>query len=53
MADVYPRYGFEGHKGYASKSHMEAIRLNGPCPLHRKKFIRNIQQKNAKQLSLL
>jgi len=53
MAKEYPIYGFENHKGYAAKSHIDIIRKYGPCPLHRKKFIRNIQQENAEQLSLI
>jgi ribonuclease HII len=38
MADVYPGYGFEGHVGYASAGHREAIEALGPCPLHRMSF---------------
>ena len=53
LALEYPHYGFESHKGYAAKTHMEAIRQFGPCPLHRKKFIRNILQPNAEQLTLI
>lgn len=53
LAQKYPLYGFENHKGYAAKTHIDAIREYGPCPLHRKKFIRNIQQENAEQLSLV
>ena len=34
----YPEYGFEKHKGYATKSHKEAIKKYGPCPIHRKSF---------------
>lgn len=34
----YPQYGFAGHKGYGAASHLEAIRLHGPCPLHRRSF---------------
>ena len=39
MAEVYPEYRFEKHKGYGTKVHMEAIREYGICPLHRKTFI--------------
>lgn len=53
MAVKYPLYGFENHKGYAAKSHIEAIREFGPCPLHRKKFIRNFQPQNYEQLRLV
>jgi ribonuclease HII len=34
----YPGYGFAGHKGYGSMSHLEAIKLLGPCPIHRVTF---------------
>jgi ribonuclease HII len=34
----YPQYGFDEHKGYACKRHIEAIRKYGPCPLHRLSF---------------
>lgn len=34
----YPPYGFAGHKGYGCSSHYEAIRANGPCPIHRMSF---------------
>lgn len=36
----YPNYGFARHKGYGTGVHIEAIRDYGPCPLHRKTFIR-------------
>jgi ribonuclease HII len=35
---TYPEYGFDGHKGYGSKSHREAIKTHGPCPIHRMTF---------------
>lgn len=34
----YPQYGFEGHKGYGTASHVEAIRRYGHCEIHRKSF---------------
>ena len=34
----YPEYGFEKHKGYATKNHKEAIKKYGPCSIHRKSF---------------
>jgi ribonuclease HII len=34
----YPEYGFEGHKGYASEAHREAIVTHGPSPIHRMSF---------------
>lgn len=38
----YPEYGFASNKGYGSAAHMAALREYGPCPLHRRTFIRNI-----------
>ena len=38
---VYPEYGFAKHKGYGTASHIEAIKKYGPCPIHRKTFIKN------------
>jgi ribonuclease HII len=34
----YPGYGFEKHKGYGTKGHLEALRTLGPCPIHRRSF---------------
>jgi ribonuclease HII len=34
----YPMYGFDRHKGYGTREHMEAIKKYGPCPLHRRSF---------------
>lgn len=39
--EVYPQYGFAGHKGYGTAKHIQAIKEYGPCPLHRKTFIKN------------
>jgi len=38
LASLYPQYGFEGHKGYGSATHIEAIRQYGHCEIHRKSF---------------
>jgi len=35
---IYPEYGFEKHKGYGTKLHMEALRKNMATPIHRKSF---------------
>jgi len=32
---IYPGYGFEKHKGYGTKVHLEALTLLGPCAIHR------------------
>jgi ribonuclease HII len=34
----YPHYGFERHKGYATREHLAALERYGPCPAHRKSF---------------
>ena len=42
MDEMYPQYGFAKHKGYGTAAHMQAIRENGLCPLHRRSFVKNI-----------
>ncbi len=37
-ATLFPEYGFEKHKGYGTRAHIEAIEKYGPCPLHRQSF---------------
>ena len=39
--EIYPEYGFEKHKGYGTKAHIEVIKNNGICPIHRKSFVKN------------
>ena len=39
---LYPQYGFAQNKGYGTAQHMRALREHGPCPLHRKSFIKNL-----------
>ena len=39
--EVYPEYGFAGHKGYGTAKHIQAIKEYGICPLHRKSFVKN------------
>ena len=38
---IYPQYGFINHKGYGTAKHIEAIKEYGPCPIHRRSFIKN------------
>ena len=38
---LYPEYGFAKHKGYGTKDHVEALKKYGPCPIHRRTFIKN------------
>ena len=40
MAERYPQYKFEVHKGYGTKAHYEAITQHGPCPIHRMTFLK-------------
>ena len=42
MAEKYPEYGFERHKGYGTKLHYDAIRQYGPCPIHRLSFLKKM-----------
>lgn len=37
----YPQYFFEKHKGYGTKLHIEMIKKYGPCPIHRRSFLKN------------
>lgn len=34
----YPSYGFAGHKGYPTESHMKALQQHGPCRVHRRSY---------------
>lgn len=45
MAEKYPEYGFEKHKGYGTKLHREKILELGPCPIHRPSFLKKIYAK--------
>ena len=40
LAEKYPQYGFEIHKGYGTKVHYAALTEHGPCPAHRKSFLK-------------
>lgn len=42
MDGVYPQYGFAQHKGYPTKFHYERLRQYGPCPIHRKTFLKKL-----------
>ncbi len=37
---LYPQYGFARHKGYGTKAHYAALDTHGPCPAHRKTFLK-------------
>ena len=38
---LYPQYGFAKNKGYGTAEHIAALKKYGPCPLHRRSFIKN------------
>lgn len=38
LAETYPDYGFERHKGYGTQAHLAAIKKLGPCAVHRRTF---------------
>ena len=40
MAEEYPQYGFEIHKGYGTKAHYEALTAHGPSSIHRMSFLK-------------
>lgn len=40
LVQQYPEYGFDIHKGYGTKAHYEALRTYGPCPIHRRSFLK-------------
>ena len=40
MAEQYPAYGFEIHKGYGTRAHYAALEQYGPCPIHRMSFLK-------------
>ena len=37
---LYPEYGFAVHKGYGTRAHYDALRQYGPCPIHRRSFLK-------------
>ena len=42
LDEKYPMYGFARNKGYGTREHIDAILKYGPCPEHRRSFIKNI-----------
>lgn len=45
LAQTYPEYGFDIHKGYGTKAHYEALRNHGACPAHRQSFLKKFYGK--------
>ena len=48
MDDKYPGYGFAQNKGYGTAAHIAAITELGPCPIHRRSFIKNFLPENER-----
>ena len=44
LAEKYPQYGFEIHKGYGTKAHYEALRAYGASPVHRSTFLKKFYE---------
>ena len=38
LHEKWPQYGFDQHKGYGTKKHVDALKIHGPCPIHRRSF---------------
>ena len=41
---LYPEFGIAKHKGYPTKDHMDAVRAHGPSPIHRKSFLKFLNE---------
>ena len=48
MDQMYPEYGFAGHKGYPTKAHKAKVIELGPCPEHRRSFLSFVEKEKAK-----
>ena len=44
LAEKYPQYGFEIHKGYGTKAHYAALTEHGACDAHRKTFLKKFYE---------
>lgn len=42
MANIYPKYGFETHKGYGTRRHYKMIRMHGLSDIHRRSFCKRL-----------
>lgn len=45
LAEDFPQYGFEKHKGYGTKAHLDALKEYGACPIHRPSFLVKLKKK--------
>ncbi len=39
---IYPQYGFKSNKGYGTPEHIDALKAYGPCPIHRRSFLKKL-----------
>ena len=44
LAEDYPQYGFQIHKGYGTKAHYDALRQHDACPVHRMSFLKKFYE---------
>ena len=44
---MYPEYGIAKHKGYPTKEHMDAVRKFGPAPIHRRSFLKFLDNEHS------
>jgi len=49
-AEIFPEYDLASNKGYGTKKHIDAIKEFGPCPIHRRTFIKNFWEDPEKPL---
>ena len=45
---LFPEYEFARHKGYGTAAHIQALKDHGPCPIHRKTFIKKFISQEEK-----
>ena len=49
LDEKYPQYGFAKHKGYGTAEHIAALRQYGPCPIHRRSFLKKFYQMQGEE----
>ena len=47
---IYPGYDFAKNKGYGTKAHIEGIKKQGICDIHRRTFVKEIHNKKTKKV---
>lgn len=52
LAQKYPRYGFEIHKGYGTPAHLQNILIYGASEIHRPSFLKNLRESEGKEKSV-